>query len=629
MDDSVLVRFAKLCCQNGVGNLTRIWAFLHLTASRRKIETRHWLSLERPEPRKTLYFCRLWRSRAHLRSAVQGCRGRGLRLGVVSSVGTMTSATDKTSAPSRDVGGVEVNRDELERSVRAMLQALGEDVQREGLADTPKRVAKAMAFAVRGYGMSAVDAVGSALFHEPGLESDEANAAIEAERAATGEERSGGAVDDELTARPGVVLIRDVPFFSTAEDSLLPFYGRAHVGYVPSRGTIVGLSKVARLAEVFARRLQNPNALAADVAAALHEGAAPRGVHVVLEAAQMGPFGPIPVRGEAATGCFEGNDEDADGYGAEFRAMLGAGVGAGPGPGVGLGEFGNGGDTRWTTHGRRCTCGVSSPRSPGVTETEGASTSTALHSGRDSPSCPSDSRDSPTDSLHGGVLSEVSVSLDARPATPFDVALGAPSPPPAPVGVAEAVEGMMRALGLGAKMEPERLSLTARRYADLMAASREGHAMYDAEPSGGKRRKLVDERRLIDGSDSSGNTELVRDLELATLCEHHLLPFHGAVHVATSGSTKDVSRAMLQKIVTRHGRRLQVQERLTRDIARDVAAATGASGVMVACRAAHLCMIARGVEKPGSTTCTSACLGEFASDPARRSRFWRALEGGK
>lgn len=52
--------------------MTRIWAFLDLTASRRKIVTRHWLSLERPEPRKTLYFCRLWRSRAHLRSAVQG-----------------------------------------------------------------------------------------------------------------------------------------------------------------------------------------------------------------------------------------------------------------------------------------------------------------------------------------------------------------------------------------------------------------------------------------------------------------------------------------------------------------------------------------------------------------------------
>ena len=588
-----------------------------------------------------------------MRSAVQEVpRSRFVARGRIERRG-MTSATDKAPAPSHNAGGVEVDRDELERSVRAMLEALGEDVHREGLADTPKRVAKAMAFAVRGYGMSAVDAVGSALFHEPGLESDEANAAIEAERAATGAERSGGAVDDRLLARPGVVLIRDVPFFSTAEDSLLPFYGRAHVGYVPSKGQIVGLSKVARLAEVFARRLQNPNRLAADIATALHEGAAPAGVHVVLEAAQMGPFGPIPVSGEAASGCFAGGN-DAHGYGAEFRAMLGAGVGAGPGPGVGLGEFGNGSGGRWTTHGadavcRRCACGSTSPTTPRavdddaarpcyVADAEAASTSTALNTRGDAATseCPSgpSGRDSPTNSSHqhssqqhfAANLSEVSVSLDARPATPFEAALGAPSPAPAPAGVAEAVEGMMRALGLGAKMDAERLSLTALRYADLMAASREGHAAADAEPAttlGGKKRKTVD------GSDGSGETELVRDLELATLCEHHLLPFHGAVHVATTGSRKDVSRAMLQKIVTMHGRRLQVQERLTRDIARDVAAATGASGVMVACRAAHLCMIARGVEKPGSTTCTSACIGEFASDPTRRSMFWRALEGGK
>ena len=158
-----------------------------------------------------------------MRSAVQEVpRSRFEARGRIERRG-MTSATDKAPAPSHNAGGVEVDRDELERSVRAMLEALGEDVHREGLADTPKRVAKAMAFAVRGYGMSAIDAVGSALFHEPGLESDEANAAIEAERAATGAERSGGAVDDHLLARPGVVLIRDVPFFSTAEDSLLPF----------------------------------------------------------------------------------------------------------------------------------------------------------------------------------------------------------------------------------------------------------------------------------------------------------------------------------------------------------------------------------------------------------------------
>ena len=96
-----------------------------------------------------------------------------MRLGVVSSVGTMTSATDKTSAPSRDVGGVEVDRDELERSVRAMLQALGEDVQREGLADTPKRVAKAMAEGKREYRMTCFPNVGHGFFCEDRASYDE------------------------------------------------------------------------------------------------------------------------------------------------------------------------------------------------------------------------------------------------------------------------------------------------------------------------------------------------------------------------------------------------------------------------------------------------------------------------
>ena len=258
--------------------------------------------------------------RALLRSAVQEVpRSRFVARGRIERRG-MTSATDKAPAPSHNAGGVEVDRDELERSVRAMLEALGEDVHREGLADTPKRVAKAMAFAVRGYGMSAIDAVGNALFHEPGMESDEANAAIEAERAATGAERSGGAADDHLLARHGVVLIRDVPFFSTAEDSLLPFYGRAHVGYVPSKGQIVGLSKVARLAEVFARRLQNPNRLAADIASALHEGAAPAGVR----GARGGPDGtlrPDPRQRRDRDGCFAGgNDAHRCGAGCMLSA---------------------------------------------------------------------------------------------------------------------------------------------------------------------------------------------------------------------------------------------------------------------------------------------------------------------
>ena len=257
-----------------------------------------------------------------------------------------------------------VDREALESAVRDLLGALGEDVRREGIVDTPKRVAKAMAFAVRGYGMSAVAHVESALFHEQGLLDDEAaladarvrRGAGAAARAGEATGRGGNAVaeaaaaetadaffdEDRALARPGVVLIRDVPFFSTDETTLLPFYGVCHVGYVPSGGTIVGLSKVARVAEVFARRVQTPDGLARDVARALQQGASPRGVRVVVAGSQMAPTGPRPVFADAAIGCLatekaDGEEErDAREYRAEFRAMLHAGVGAGECPPVGL-----------------------------------------------------------------------------------------------------------------------------------------------------------------------------------------------------------------------------------------------------------------------------------------------------
>ena len=617
---------------------------------------------------------------------------------------------------------LDVDRDALEAAVRDMLRALGEDVHREGLADTPKRVAKAMAFAVRGYGMSATHHVESALFHEPGLKSDEealaealADDAPPASRAAT---PAPLAADPSALARPGTVLVRDIPFFSTDEDTLLPFYGRCHVGYVPREGVIVGLSKVARVAEVFARRAQTPDRLAADVADALSRGASPRGVRVLLEAAQMGPHGPAPVRGEADVGCFQSTHPEGAQYRAEFAAMLADEVGAGIGPGVGLG---GGSRARALAGGAGASAGVAargvsrpSPEaqypSPNVADdvevgsvttttrlpigdgegvgdrvgagggstdpagSDGGSDASddaamAMDDAKVSPDVSEENADGPVEGAKG--VNGRAARLDdsgSRPATPalLGECGGAAAAPPA---AAEAVERMMRALGLDARMSADRLAATARRYADLMAASREGHAMAASDaaaagrggpgadaPAAGEKRKRRAADRPDDATDDAidGSFEMVveRDLELATLCEHHLLPFHGAVHVAylrpasgasglgsgpgsgsgsgsgsgpTSGS--GLTRAALQRIVTTHGRRLQVQERLTRDIARDVRAASGARGVMVAVRASHLCMIARGVEKPGSTTCTSACLGAFAGSCDRRGAFWSALAG--
>lgn len=620
---------------------------------------------------------------------------------------TTGANASKTNPPVSATEGaaVAVDRVGLEAAVREMLAALGEDVHREGIADTPKRVAKAMTFAMRGYGMSANAHVASALFHEPGLlEDDAAIADMLRDEVAVDGGKKGPAPDPSDAARPGVVLIRDIPFFSTAEDNLLPFYGRCHVGYVPANGVIVGLSKVARVSEVYARRLQTPDRLAADIANALNAEAAPRGVYVLLEAAQMGPFGPLPRVGEAMLGCFAEGARGVWGgadYRAEFCAMLDASVGPGAGPGVGLGaEEWAAAHAGFRTKGRaghgglrkvgsvdcvglcRCTpppflhggLGFQEEEAGGSVSTSTAfgaaskslATSSDLSDGRQSPTITNGSSSPSPGTLpggdilegvnkttggFGGVLAEASEALG----------LSEGHVKPAPAAAVAAAERMLRALGLVDRISAEQLTATARRYADLMAASREGHAMAAAVPiehltssaavaeaTEAKRRKVGARAHAGVGAGvpaahsggAAGPMIIERDLELATLCEHHLLPFHGAVHVAyVRGSAADgrsvgpaLSRAVLQNIVTRHGRRLQVQERLTRDVARDVKAATGATGVMVAVRASHLCMIARGVEKPGSTTCTSACLGAFAGadDDARgrREDFWRALSEG-
>ena len=635
---------------------------------------------------------------------------------------TTTMTTDRAPDADADADGAAaiVDARELERAVRDMLRALGEDVEREGLRDTPKRVAKALAFATRGYAMSAVDAVGSALFNEPGLREDQEREAAAAGGFERGAEEDGGEEEDDDDddddddargrSRAGVVVVRDIPFFSTSEDDLMPFYGRCHVGYVPRDGVIVGLSKVARVAEVFARRVQTPSRLARDVAEALDAGASPRGVSVFLEGSQMGPFGPSRRVGTAALGCFvdDGEDGDAEGYREEFEAMLGASVGRGVGPGVGLRGGGGGARIESSLASRRFadriaatryypdeSCGCLTPRShPGGDGDDEAWTSASTATAADVTGEPNENGnenddDDENENENGEedlATGAATVDGDAsdRGSSPSasnasceeqDVDGGSgrgrgsdvETPPPipiAPAAAAHAVERMMRALGLdkrppgggSASMSEAKLVATARKYADLMAASRAGHGM-PRLGNGGKGEAAKKRKRGVGVGDGDGATKpetspaaaatttttttttmtIERDVPLATLCEHHLLPFHGAVHVAiitaNSGSgARAPSRDVLESVVARHGRRLQVQERLTRDVAREIRELTNAAGVMVVARASHLCMIARGVEKPGSTTCTSACLGAFArgrGGATRRASFWRALEGGQ
>jgi GTP cyclohydrolase I len=123
------------------------------------------------------------------------------------------------------------------------------------------------------------------------------------------------------------------------------------------------------------------------------------------------------------------------------------------------------------------------------------------------------------------------------------------------------------------------------------------------------------------------NMVMVRDIELYSLCEHHLLPFFGRAHVAYIPNGKIVGLSKLPRIVDMFARRLQVQERLTEEIARAVDDVLKPHGVGVVIEAAHLCMMMRGVEKQSSKTITSALRGSFRSDPRTREEFLSLVRG--
>ncbi|GIK53883.1 MAG: GTP cyclohydrolase 1 [Planctomycetes bacterium] len=151
-----------------------------------------------------------------------------------------------------DIGAIKPG-DELAPLVTGMLRGLGEDPSREGLLKTPRRVEAAMRYLTKGYSEDLSEIVNGALFD---------------------------------SSNEDIVLVKDIDIFSLCEHHLLPFYGKAHIAYIPS-GKVIGISKLPRIADMFARRLQIQENLTQQIADALDKVLAPRGVAVVVEAAHM------------------------------------------------------------------------------------------------------------------------------------------------------------------------------------------------------------------------------------------------------------------------------------------------------------------------------------------------------
>jgi len=144
--------------------------------------------------------------------------------------------------------------DEIAKHYKEIIRLLGENVTREGLLKTPKRVAFAMQFMTQGYSMNPEEVLRSALFEEEKYQQ--------------------------------MVIVKDIDFFSMCEHHMLPFFGKAHVAYIPNKH-LTGLSKIARVVDIFAHRLQIQERLTTEIKDCIQKTLNPKGVMVVIEAQHM------------------------------------------------------------------------------------------------------------------------------------------------------------------------------------------------------------------------------------------------------------------------------------------------------------------------------------------------------
>jgi GTP cyclohydrolase I len=463
-----------------------------------------------------------------------------------------------------------VPREALERmhdAVRALLAGVGEDAAREGLADTPRRVARAWLDMAGGGARCCRAALGSALFHEPLV-------AVGAD---------GG----------GVVLVRDVAVAALSARDLLPFHGRAHVAYAPGAGVVLGLSKLARAARALAARVQTQGELGRALLAAVAGEVAPRGAAVIVEAAHLGAAAPARRTTVAVTGCFA---DPASGLLDELLLMLGLPDAA----------------AAAAAEAEAAEAAEDAEEPAGAPPAMAAAVAALLAGAGEDAAAPRLARAAARhaawllDATGGYALGSAAAGEPQRPGSPEAGASLDTSD--ASDAASDASAGSAGEAGAGACCVHPR-ELLGRAPAGGAPAA----APAEAAPAAAGR----------------GDGVRVFAARFASQCEHHLLPFYGvakvAYHPAPGGPPPAAAAAALRRAVEAFSRRLQVQERLTAQVADAAAAALRAEAVLVVVESSHMCMVARGVEEHASATVTSAARGAWAAAPAARRGALRAL----
>ena len=158
----------------------------------------------------------------------------------------------------------QATRSKREDYVRGLLRTVGEDPDREGLAETPKRVAKMYDEIFGGYKIDAKELLNKTFAEDAGIEE----------------------AADGINYLQGMVIVRDIAFYSHCEHHMVPFFGKAHIGYIPNK-RVVGLSKLCRVVDAFARRLQIQERLTKQIADTIQEVLDPQGVMVIVEAKHL------------------------------------------------------------------------------------------------------------------------------------------------------------------------------------------------------------------------------------------------------------------------------------------------------------------------------------------------------